>query len=131
MSPGISLTSGSLRTMNAVMPVWRGDAPGSVTASSITSPARRPFVTHIFCPLITNSSPSRTARVRIACTSEPACGSVIENAERTSPRAICGSSSSFCSGVPNVLIMNEAMKCVLITPDSEIQPRESSLTISA
>ena len=117
--------------MNAVIPVWRGSAPESVTASSITSPARSPLVTHIFCPVITKSSPSRTARVRIAWTSEPACGSVIENAERTSPRAICGSSSCFCSSVPNVLIMNDAMKCVLSTPDSEIQPRESSFTISA
>ncbi len=118
--------------MNAVMPVWRGDASGSVTASSITSPARRPFVTHIFCPVITKSSPSRTARVRIACTSEPACGSVIENAAaHVAARHLRQQLVASAPVSRSVLIMNEAMKCVLITPDSEIQPRESSLTISA
>jgi hypothetical protein len=75
-------------------------------------------------------TPSRTARVRIACTSDPACGSVMEKAQRRSPRAIGGSGSSRCSSVPKVLIMKEAMKCVLRTPDSEIHPRDSSLMMS-
>ena len=48
------------------------------------------FVAHIFWPVIAYSSPSRTARVRIAWTSEPACGSVIEYAKRSSPVAIRG-----------------------------------------
>ena len=53
-------------------------------------PERQPFVTHIFWPVTTKSSPSRTATVRIAWTSEPACGSVIEKAERISPAASLG-----------------------------------------
>ena len=81
--PGCSATPGSFSMTNAVMPRWRGRASGSVTASSMTMPARSPFVTHIFCPSMTHSSPSRRARVRIACTSEPACGSVIEYAARS------------------------------------------------
>ncbi len=54
------------------------------------SPARAPFVTHIFWPLMTSSSPSRRAVVRIARTSEPASGSVIMKQQRTSPAAIFG-----------------------------------------
>ena len=90
LRPGCSSTSGSFSTTNAVMPRCRGSASGSVTASSMTAPARSPFVAHIFRPVITNSSPSRTARVEIAWTSEPACGSVIEYAKRSSPVAIRG-----------------------------------------
>jgi hypothetical protein len=81
--------------------------------------------------VITHSSPSRTARVRIACTSDPACGSVIEYAERTSPLAIRGRKCCRCSSVPNVLIIQAEMKCVFRTPESDIQPRESSTWISA
>ena len=88
--PGSSSTSGSFSTTNAVMPLWRGSASGSVTARSMIAPARSPFVAHIFWPVITNSSPSRTARVRIDWTSDPACGSVIEYANRSSPVAIRG-----------------------------------------
>ena len=63
-------------------------------------PARAPFVTHIFWPLITSSSPSRRAVVRIARTSEPASGSVIMKQQRTSPAAILGRYRCFCSSVP-------------------------------
>ena len=51
-----------------------------------------PLVSHIFWPLIVQSapSPSRTALVLIAATSEPQPGSLIENAPRTSPVAIRG-----------------------------------------
>ena len=72
------------------MPRCRGSASGSVTASRVVIPARSPFVAHIFWPVITHSSPSRTARVRIDWTSDPACGSVIEYADRISPVAIRG-----------------------------------------
>src|SRR4029077_2202339 len=77
-----------------------GSAAGSVFASSITIPERQPFVTHIFWPVITYSSPSRTAVVRIAWTSEPAWGSVIESDARTSPEASTGSRRSRCGSVP-------------------------------
>jgi hypothetical protein len=80
--------------------------------------------------VITNSSPSGTARVRIAWTSEPACGSVIEYAKRSSPVAMRGRYRSRCSSVPCVSIIHAEMKCVLRTPESDIQPRESSIWIS-
>ena len=54
------------------------------------SPARAPLVTHIFWPLMTSSSPSRRAVVRIARTSEPASGSVIMKQQRSSPAASFG-----------------------------------------
>ncbi len=57
------------------------------TATSVDEP---PFVSHIFWPFSTYSSPSRTALLVIAETSEPQPGSDIENAPRTSPVAIRG-----------------------------------------
>ncbi len=47
--------------------------------------ARAPLVMKIFDPLITYSSPSRIAVVRIPATSEPAPGSVIPSAPIFSP----------------------------------------------
>jgi hypothetical protein len=69
--------------------------------------------------------------VRIAWTSEPHSGSVIENAHLSSPVAIRGRKRSRCSSVPSRISMSAAMKCVLMMPDTLIQPRESSLTASA
>src|SRR5229473_2800312 len=52
-------------------------------------------------PLITHSSPSRTARVCSSVGSEPAVsGSVIEKADFRSPASSGWSQRSFCSGVP-------------------------------
>src|SRR6185369_4068892 len=45
-------------------------------------------------------SPSRSARVPIACRSEPAPGSVMAIAATRSPRAMRGSQRRFCSSVP-------------------------------
>ena len=112
--------------MKHVMPVCGGSAAGSVFTSVATTPERRPFVTHIFWPLMSQSSPSRTAVERIACTSEPQWGSVIEKAPRTSPVAICGSRRSRCSSVPLCSSIDEQMKCVLMMPETDIQPREIS-----
>ena len=50
-----------------------------------------PLVMNIFVPVMRHTSPSRTARVRIAATSEPASGSVIAIAPIFSP-AIAGRS---------------------------------------
>ena len=47
--------------------------------------ARTPLVMKVFDPLMTHSSPSRTARVRIPATSEPAPGSVMPSEEIFSP----------------------------------------------
>ena len=90
-----------------------------------------PLVSHIFWPSTRKSSPSRTAFVRIAETSEPQPGSDIENAPRTSPVAIRGSSDRFCSSVPCRSSMYATMKWVLTIPDTLIQPRASSSTTSA
>ena len=69
--------------------------------------------------------------MRIACTSEPHSGSVIENAQRISPVAIRGRKRSFCSSVPSRISMLATMKCVLMIPEMLIQPRASSHTESA
>ena len=53
--------------------------------TSTMKSARTPFVMNVFEPLITYSSPSRTARVRMPATSEPAPGSVMPSEEIISP----------------------------------------------
>jgi hypothetical protein len=59
---------GSFSTMKQLM-------PSGVRAASATTPARTPFVTHIFVPSTTYSSPSGVARQRSAWVSLPASGS--------------------------------------------------------
>ena len=108
-----------------------GDASRSVRTSTNTTPDISPLVTHIFDPLISQSSPSRVADVLIAATSEPNSGSLILNAARSSPVAIAGKNFSCCSLVPNFSNRYEPMKCVLTIPLIEIHPRESSSTIIA
>ena len=54
-----------------------------------------------FWPLMTHSSPSRTAVVRIDAGSEPASGSDSANAGDFSPVAHGGRKRCFCSSVPN------------------------------
>ena len=82
------------------MPPWVG--PGSfstrkqvirssgVRASSMTSDARTPLVTHILVPLMTHSSPSGTARQRSAPASLPESGSDSEKAARNEPSTMRG-----------------------------------------
>ena len=89
------------------------------------------MVTHIFCPLITQSSPSRVARVEIAWTSEPRPGSDSEKAALISPVPMRDRKRSFWSSVPNFISRYEPMKWVLTMPEIEIQPRDSSSTIIA
>ena len=59
-----------------------------------------PLVIHIFDPLMTQSSPSRLARVRMPPGSEPKSGSVSPKHPSASPAAIRGSHSCFCSSLP-------------------------------
>ena len=73
-------------------------APDLVAITSRS--AHWPLVMKVFCPLITSSSPSRTAVVRIERRSLPAAGSVMTMAPIMSPRAIAGSHFRFCSSVP-------------------------------
>ncbi len=57
----------------------------SVTAKTMQKSARSPPVMKVFSPLITHSSPSRTAAVRMLRASEPASGSVIAKQLYRSP----------------------------------------------
>ena len=80
-----------------------GAASGSVTVMTIPNAApSAPDENHL-CPLITQSSPSRTARVRSVVGSEPGTsGSVIEKNERIWPPTSGKSHRCFCSSVPNM-----------------------------
>jgi hypothetical protein len=62
------------------------------------------LVIQLFWPLITHSSPSRTAVVRIAAGSEPASGSLSAKAGESSPEAQPGRKRCFCSSLPNSTI---------------------------
>ena len=75
--------------------------PSSVVrASRQSQSAWSEFVMYLFDPLMTHSSPSRTARVRRAATSEPASGSVTAIAATASPRSAGARKRSFWSWVP-------------------------------
>ena len=70
MSPGASVG-----TMKIEMP-WCFGASGSVRAASQMCVATSASEVQIFWPLITHSSPTRTARVRSEARSVPAFGSL-------------------------------------------------------
>ncbi len=57
-------------------------------------------VVQIFDPLSTHSSPSRTALVRAAATSEPPLGSDRNCIQISSPFRMAGRCRCFCSSVP-------------------------------
>ncbi len=61
-------------------------------------------VFHVFSPLITHSSPSRSAWVSIHVASEPCCGSVIPKAKPLRPATRSSIHSFFCSSVPYSII---------------------------
>jgi len=63
--------------------------PGSVWTTSVRKSARAPLVMNILRPLTIHVSPSRTARVEMFATSEPASGSETVIAPIFSP-AIAG-----------------------------------------
>ena len=64
----------SMGTSRNVRPLCLG-TPGSVRAITKIQLAVAPADVQIFCPLITHSSPSSTARVRTPARSDPASGS--------------------------------------------------------
>ena len=64
----------------------RHEMPSSVRTASATMPARSPFVTHIFVPVTTYSSPSSTARHARLRVSLPASASESDRQPRSSPR---------------------------------------------
>jgi hypothetical protein len=79
-------------------------SPSAVKAVTVTrSDSSVPtLVMKVLLPSITQSSPSSTARVRVAPkTSEPPPGSVSPKPPSASPRARGGSQRWRCSSVPN------------------------------
>ena len=108
------------------MPELPEGSPSGTRASSATMPARSPLVTHIFVPLMTNSSPSRTARQRRAPASEPLSGSDSEKQPRSLPVAIWGRDRSCWASVPKRSMSLAQMRWLLTMPASDIHPRESS-----
>ena len=64
---------------------------------------------NIFVPVMCHTSPSRSARVRIAATSEPASGSVIAIAPIFSPAIAGRSHRSRCASEPNCASAGVAM----------------------
>ena len=63
----------------------RGPAAGSVLAYTTSVSAFGPLVIHILLPFSTQRSPTRSARVRMPTTSDPALGSLIASAPTCSP----------------------------------------------
>jgi hypothetical protein len=96
--------------------------PSSVCAQTIATSATDPLVIHILVPLITQSSPSRLARVRIPAGLDPKSGSVSPKQPMASAVAIRGSQVVFCSSLPNFQIANMAREpctdTMLRTPES-------------
>ena len=70
--------------------------PGDVRARRHIQSACTPLVMNILLPLITYSSPTRSALVRIDATSDPAPGSVTAIEQTASPR-MAGSRNFFLS----------------------------------
>jgi hypothetical protein len=71
---------------------------------------------YVLEPLITYSSPSRTARVLIPDTSEPASGSVMPRHRIASPLIAGCAQRRFCSSLPNLRIGGIAMSVCTATP---------------
>ena len=84
---------------NRVMPF--GPFSGSVRAAVMIRSPEKPLVMKVLEPLMTHSSPSRTAVVFSAARSEPPDGSVMPMPSRISPEATPGSQRCFCSSVPS------------------------------
>src|SRR3954449_1547503 len=96
VSPGaVSPNPSSFSTRKVVIDLYGDSSPLCPSRLAVrTRVATRldeaPLVSHIFWPSIFQPSPSLTALVLTAATSEPSPGSDIENAPRTSPAAILG-----------------------------------------
>ena len=66
----------------------------------------------VLAPLMTKSSPSRSARVRIAATSDPASGSVMANAAILCPSRTAGRYAAFSSSLPASVIAPVPRPCI-------------------
>ena len=85
--------------MKRVMPAWRSS--GSVLQTRTMKSARGPLVMKVLEPLMTYSSPSRIAVVRMPATSEPTPGSVIPRLPIFSPLRPGSRYLRFCSSLPS------------------------------
>ena len=103
-SDSLCLMSGALKpsvSVGTTKPRMTCPAPGSsVCAQTTATSAIEPLVIHILRPSMTQSSPSRLARVAMPDGSEPWSGSVSPKQPIASPVAIRGSHSCFCSSLP-------------------------------
>ena len=90
-------------TSRQLMPLCLGTS-GLVRTYSWHQSARWPRLFHVFWPLTTKWSPSRTADVRSEARSDPASGSDIPCDHTSSPRSIGCRKRACCSSVPYVMI---------------------------
>jgi hypothetical protein len=103
----------------------------TVTIEVMSVPA---LVMNALEPLITHSSPSRRAVVRVAPASEPPPGSVSPKAPSRSPAASAGNHRRFCSGVPNRwsgMAPSETPASSVIATDESTRASSSSARQSA
>ncbi|CKR66637.1 Uncharacterised protein [Mycobacterium tuberculosis] len=100
--------------------------PSSVAAHTIATSATEPLVIHILPPVITQSGPSRRARVFIAAGSEPTSGSVSPKQPSRSPVAMPGSHCRFCSSEPKLAMANIASEPCTDTSDRMPESAASS-----
>ena len=105
--PPVSMRIGRTSTPGVSIGHSRNEMPrclgavGSVRASTKIQLARVANEVQIFCPSITQSSPSSTARVPRLARSEPAFGSEKPWHHVSSPERIRGRNRRFCSSVPH------------------------------
>ena len=82
---------------------------------------------NVLAPLTTQPPSTRSARVRMAATSEPVSGSVIASAAIFSPRIAGASQRSRCASVPNVASGGVAIPmCAPMPADSPPEPARGS-----
>src|SRR6266567_624609 len=81
--------------------------PSSAWAQTVATSATLPLVIHILLPVKIQSSPSRTARVRMPAGFDPKSGSVSPKQPIASPAASRGSHCCFCCSEPYFQIDGE------------------------
>ena len=106
---------------------------GSTVATTTCRLAMPPLVMKTFWPFRTQSSPSRTARVRRLETSDPAPGSVTANAPTLGSAGVPNSSGVqrvTCSGVPLAIRATRGRPLPKMAREMPAQPQQSSSTSS-
>src|SRR4051812_25455686 len=124
-----TLTPQSASTTNAEMP--RCPAEGSVLANTVYRSEMPALVIQYLVPFNTHESPSRTARVFMAATSDPASGSDRQYEHCDSPDATRGRYRAFNSSEPQFMtgiIPSFEMSMMRLV---DAQARDSSSTMIA